>query len=278
MPENRKKTILILGAGGVVGSLLRDNLSGDYRVLASDISDRKPLPAGFLDIDIRDFDGLLAAIPEGVDVLVNLTALPPMPPLVEPRDLRVMSAVYVQGAYNVFAAASRCGIPRVIYASSNHVTGGLEVEGVSMLDRSISIGDPPKPSSAYGAMKCCGESFGELFAVERDLSVISLRLGTVPKNEAGLLKRAPRGGRTLLSHKDTVGLFRAAIETDLHYGVFYGVSDNPERPWEIADAIRKLGFRPQENSADLLRKNRGLRNWGFWWGRKLRKRNGKAGR
>ncbi len=266
MGERGKKTILILGAEGVIGSLLTERLAGDYQLLASDISDQRPRPPGILDIDIRDYDGLLAAIPAGVEVLVNVTALPAMPELPEPRDLPALSELYVRGSYNVFAAACQLGIPRVIFASSGQVTGNYEVEGVSRLGRPISSEDPPNPSSVYGAMKCCAESFGQLFAAKKGLSVISLRLGTVPKDEGTLLRRGPRGRRTILSNQDTVGLFRAAIETDVHYGIFYGVSDNPERPWEISDAIEKLGYRPEENSADLLKKPRGLKKWVFGWG------------
>jgi len=267
MPEKNKKTVLLLGGRGLIGGLLKDHLADEFRVVASDIAGPDPLPEGFLDIDVRDYDGMLRAIPERVDVMINLAAVRPMPPLVDPREVPAMSAVYVQGAYNVFAAASRCGIPRVIYASSNHVTEGYEVDGESRLERPISSADPPSPASVYGTLKYCGETFGRLFATHHGLSVISLRIGTVSGAEERTLQSEPRATRTLLSQTDTVDLFRAAIETDLHYGVFYGVSDNPGRPWEIAEAIEKLDYRPRENSEDLRKKIPARKKWGFWWGR-----------
>jgi hypothetical protein len=89
--------------------------------------------------------------------------------------------------------------------------------------------------------------FGFLFSKEFSLSVISLRIGTVKDNEVEFLRSSERATRTLLSKDDAVNLFQAAIEADRRHGVYYGVSDNQERPWEIEDAIKDISYKPSRN-------------------------------
>lgn len=252
MCRDNKKRVLILGGHGLIGTLLREGLSELYEVLISDVSCPDNLPDTYLNIDIRDYDNLFSRIPNKIDVLINLSGLPASPAFVNESNLTNLSDVYIRGSYNVFLAAHRLKIPRVIFASTNHVTGMYESGGTSLIDRQISVSDLPNPDSVYGAMKHCAELFGQLFATQKGLSVISLRLGTVRSNEAKFLKENARARHTILSQKDTVSLFLSAIEAELQYGIFYGVSDNPERPWDIEDAISKLNFKPAVNSVDLL--------------------------
>jgi uronate dehydrogenase len=47
-------------------------------------------------------------------------------------------------------------------------------------------------------------------------------------------------------------LVQKAIETDIGFGIYYGVSNNTGRFWDISNAERDLGYIPQDNAA-LLR-------------------------
>jgi NAD+ dependent glucose-6-phosphate dehydrogenase len=50
-------------------------------------------------------------------------------------------------------------------------------------------------------------------------------------------------------------LFKCAIESRVRFGIYYGVSDNPDKPWSIQNATDELGFKPRVNSRDLLEDN-----------------------
>jgi NAD+ dependent glucose-6-phosphate dehydrogenase len=168
-----------------------------------------------------------------------------------------MYNVYVLGSYNVLLVAKLRNIGRVVFASTNHVTGNYESNGYSKLGRPIDTSDYPSPDSTYGAMKACAELMGFVFSNECPVSVICLRIGTVNNDEMNFLASSDRVKRTLLSRVDTVNLFRAAIETNVRYGVYYGVSDNPDRPWVIGNAIRDLSYYPSVSTKDLLEESSG---------------------
>ncbi|HLZ07140.1 MAG TPA: hypothetical protein VKT80_01010, partial [Chloroflexota bacterium] len=39
-----------------------------------------------------------------------------------------------------------------------------------------------------------------------------------------------------------------AIETPLPFGIFYTLSRNTRRHWDLTETIEKLGFRPEDDS------------------------------
>ena len=84
------------------------------------------------------------------------------------------------------------------------------------------------------------------------MTVICLRLGTMRIDERAAIGENERFRRTILSHKDATDLFSKALRADIGYGIYYGVSDNPDRPWSIENAIRELGYHPTMNSQDIM--------------------------
>jgi NAD+ dependent glucose-6-phosphate dehydrogenase len=249
---NRKK-ILLLGGMGKIGRILQDGLRGSYDVLVADVVKRFPFGRGnYVHIDVTNFNNLRKKVNPDIDVIVNLVGLPEKGTIVTEEEAEQMCNVYVLGSYNVFLIAKLRKIPKVIFASTNHVTGNYESNGYSKLGRPIDTSDYPSPDSTYGAMRACAELLGFVFSNECPLSVISLRIGTVRNEEIDLLKSNDRAKRTLLSKVDTVNLFKAAIEAHVRYGVYYGVSDNPNRPWAIENAIRELPYAPTTSVKDLM--------------------------
>jgi len=57
--------------------------------------------------------------------------------------------------------------------------------------------------------------------------------------------------RTWLSHRDLVQLFRKSIDADVNYGIYYGVSDDAGRFWDIANAQSDLGYTPVDDSSKI---------------------------
>ena len=187
-----------------------------------------------------------------------------------PWDL-ILSANVV-GAYNVFEAASSSGVPRVVFASTNHVVGQYEVDNAPQLyelddKRRIDEYTEVRPDSVYGASKVFGEALGRYYADTRAMSVICLRIGSVrPDNDpygptvassAGWLNldhraKLLRSRATWLSHRDCVQLFRRSLTADVDWSVAYGTSANPRLIWSLDSAERDLGYQPEDGSPETL--------------------------
>ena len=133
------KTILITGASGDVGTHLRRELAGKYRIRASDlrIPREKFKNQPFLRADISRFADALR-ITKGVDAIVHLGGYS-----VEGPWEGILSA-HLIGCYNVFEAARRNGVKRIIFPTSNHATGFYKRSHT--IDHRVY----PKPDSRYG--------------------------------------------------------------------------------------------------------------------------------
>jgi uronate dehydrogenase len=169
----------------------------------------------------------------GIDCVVHLGGV-----AFEDSWERILPA-NIAGCYNVFEAARRQHVKRVIFASSNHAVGFHRREHI--IDASV----VPRPDTRYGVAKVFGEALGRLYADKYGLSVASLRIGTFrnpdrPDNARQLL--------TWISHRDMVQLVRRAIDhPDYHYVVVYGVSNNKRSRWDNSSADF-LGYRPEDDS------------------------------
>ena len=121
-----KKRVLVTGAAGRIGRVLREALRDRYKLRL--MYHKTPLtPVGDEEAvtgDVFIFDSLLEAI-EGVNAVVHLAAE------ASPRAPweRVLNANMI-GTYNVFEAARQMGVKKIVFASSNHITGFWEKESV----------------------------------------------------------------------------------------------------------------------------------------------------
>lgn len=225
--------VLITGAAGGIGRVLRRGLAGRYDLLRlSDVAPLGDAAAGeeLFTADILDLAATEATM-AGIDCVVHLAAVP-----VEDAWEGVLS-LNIIGTCNVFEAARRAGVRRVVFASSNHVVGYYRREQV--LDTSVL----PRPDSRYGASKVFGEALGRLYADKHGLSVACLRIGS--------FRNRPEDARQLatwISHRDTVQLVRRCLEApDYHFLVVYGVSANRRARWSNA-GLEWLGFRPEDDA------------------------------
>jgi uronate dehydrogenase len=215
--------IALTGAAGGVGTILARGMQRDLRLL-----DIRPAP-GCEMLDVRD----LAAVEEaftGVDGVIHLGAIPTEAPFDEILDNNL------RGTYNVLEGARRRGVRRVVFASSNHVTG--------MYGRSDRVGpaDPIRPDTYYGVSKAFGEALGRLYAEKWGVSFVAIRIGTCierPLNKRHL--------STWLSPRDAVALFSAALDADVGFSIVYGISSNTRGWWDMASA-RALGYQPQDDA------------------------------
>jgi uronate dehydrogenase len=227
--------ILITGAAGKIGSALREGLARRYPVLR--LTDIAPLGAAregeeIVPADLTDLASVEAAMKD-VDCVVHLGAIPG-----EDTWERILPNNIV-GTWNVFEAAHRQGVRRVVYASSHHTIGFYRRERV--IDQSV----PPRPDGIYGVSKVFGEAVGRLFADKHGLSVACLRIGA--------FRDTPTDRRLLyvwLSPRDTVHLVQCCIDApDYHFIVVYGISDNARSGYRNT-GLEFLGYKPQDKAED----------------------------
>jgi uronate dehydrogenase len=230
------KSVLITGAAGDVGSRLRKLLKGIYPMLrVSDI--RKPADLAsdetFVAADLADYaqvENIVAGI-EGIVHLGGYSVEGPWPAILNAN---------IVGCYNLFEAAYRAGVKRVVFATSNHAVGFYP------RSKRIGVDVTVRPDSRYGVSKAFGEALGALYADKHGLRVACIRIGNVADR--------PVDKRRLsiwLSPEDLVQLVRIGLEhPDIRYEIFYGVSDNAASFWDNADAAR-FGYRPQSRAEDF---------------------------
>ena len=245
--------VAITGAGGLIGQILQQHLSSTYETVGLDR--RWPRRGGrWRRVNLANAESAAVAI-RGAELVIDLAA-DPSPTLPWKRAYRNN----ISTTFNVLEAARLAGVRRVVYASSNHVTGGYEREQpyaaivggrYDQLDPDaiprITTADPIRPDGPYGLSKAFGEAAGRWFADEYGLSVLCLRIGTV--NQADRPTDV-RQFATLLTHRDLATLVTACLEApgDLLYGVYYGVSGNTWRFWDIENARRELNYEPRDNA------------------------------
>ncbi|WP_172370070.1 NAD-dependent epimerase/dehydratase family protein [Sporosarcina jiandibaonis] len=246
------KKIVLIGGSGTIGSILREGFASEFEVVNLDLevdgenqNDRK--------VDATDYDELVRNIPRDADVIINLLSKPQTDDLVDVAEMDKLVDVFLKASYHIFQAAIDHGIPKVVVASSNHVTDYYEEDGDSTLGREITVNDYPYSVGLYGTLKLAIENVGFAFHNKHNLSVINLRIGSVKQNEeTEIYQDLDRLQHTWLSEIDTVNLFRQAINTDVRFGTYYGVSDNEGKPWDNNKTKRELGFESVWTAEDVI--------------------------
>lgn len=225
------KTILITGATGDVGTHLRRELAGRYRLRLSDKRPLKPVKGEkFMRADVSRMADALR-ITKGVDAIVHLGGYS-----VEGPWEGILKANIV-GCYNVFEAARRNGVKRILFPTSNHAVGFYR------RDQTIDHRVYPKPDSRYGVSKVFGEALGSLYADKYGMEVFMMRIGNV--NERPIDKRRLS---IWFSPRDLAQLVAIGIERPgIRFEIVYGVSGN-QRSWYDNSNAARLGYRPQDDS------------------------------
>ncbi|GAF13485.1 UDP-glucose 4-epimerase [Bacillus sp. JCM 19046] len=239
------KKVVLLGGSGTVGVTLAEGFKDRYNVIIMD--QKKPeTDVSFIAVNACDYEDLVRKIPADTDAIVNLLRLEPEKSLDDKVEMDQMTLLFFQASYYLYLAAVQLDIPKVVFASSNHVTDCFEEQGRSLLGREINVSDPAKSKSLYGVLKYASEQVGQLFVAEHDLAVISIRIGSMPAKEQKLNEgKRERLFHTQLLEEDAVELFRLAIETTRSSGTYYGVSGHPDKPWSTLNAVYELGFKSQ---------------------------------
>ncbi len=230
----RFKRLLLTGAAGNLGRELRPRLKaycdtlrlsarGDTLGTASPGEELAPA-------DLADKAAVFAAL-EGVEAVVHMGGVS-----TEQTWESILDGNIV-GMVNLYEAARHHGVKRIVFASSNHVTGFYRQDEV------VSPRDPVRPDGFYGLSKCFGENLAQLYWDRFGIETVSVRIGSsfaAPKDRRMLA--------TWMSFDDTERLVVAALTAPVvGHSIVYGMSDNATTWWDNTPA-RHIGYRPQDSS------------------------------
>ncbi|WNW13846.1 NAD(P)-dependent oxidoreductase [Pseudomonas sp. DTU_2021_1001937_2_SI_NGA_ILE_001] len=230
-PFNR---LLLTGAAGGLGQILREALQAHADIVrVSDISPLAPAAGEHEEVrpcDLADKAGVLA-LAEGVDAIVHMGGIS------TERAFEAILEANIRGTFHIYEAARKHAIKRVIFASSNHVTGFYRQ------DEPVDAHSLRRPDCYYGVSKSFGEDLATFYFHRYGIETVSLRIGSSfpePRNLRML--------STWLSYRDLAHLIeRALLAEHVGHTVVYGMSANRDLWWNNRYAAH-LGFNPQDSS------------------------------
>lgn len=268
--------VLVTGAFGRVGTALIDHLSDQYTFT---YLDREPDPTydgvdadAVMKVDITSYRDVADAV-AGHDAVVHLAACPDVD-----ADWPTVFQSNIQGMQHVMQAVHDHAVDTVVFSSSNHVVGMYEQEhapGIYAADSDVMLDHtvPIRPDSYYGCSKAFGEHLGRFFTEQytHPTRFYALRIGSVrhptydhPYGDAEQGVDAGTWERDSAEYRDAVIRMRATwqsrrdvahmiqcclADTTVTFDIFYGVSDNDHRFWDISHAQDVIGYAPINNAA-----------------------------
>lgn len=225
--------ILLTGAAGGLGQALRSRLKANCTVLRC--ADRVAFDSAgeqeeFVLAELADANAVMAMM-QGVDAVVHLGGVS-----TEAAFEPILQA-NILGMYNLYEAARKQGVQRIIFASSNHVTGYYKQS------ETINAAHPPRPDGLYGVSKAFGEDLSRMYFDRYGIETACVRIGSSfpePKDRRMLA--------SWLSYDDLHRLVTACLTTPvLGHSIIFGMSNNAVTWWDNAHA-KHIGFIPKDSS------------------------------
>ncbi|MPV61492.1 NAD-dependent dehydratase [Burkholderia sp. HI2761] len=229
----RCRRVLLTGAAGNLGRVLRRRLHRYADIVR--LSDIEPLgdaSAGeeCIRCELSDASAVNALV-RNTDAILHFGGVSIERPFEE-----VLPTNFV-GTYHIYEAARRNGVRRVVFASSNHVTGfyrqGERINTVA----------PVRPDGYYGLSKAFGENVAQFYYDRYGIESVCIRIGSsFPE---------PTDNRMLstwLGYDDLEQLVcRAMFVPNVGCTIIYGISENRDAWWDNTLAAQ-LGYRPVQST------------------------------
>ncbi|CAF3849388.1 unnamed protein product [Rotaria sp. Silwood1] len=243
---NTRLFILVTGAAGRIGSYFTKNANKQKYKLRLMVHPSNPPEeveslkshGEVIEAELEKVESLLKAC-EGVHTVFHLAGQPS-------PNTRWDSLLKdnIEGTYNIFLAAKKSGVKRVIYASSIHAISGYPI------DTQVRTTDLVNPGDLYGVSKCFGEALGRYMGEQEGLSTIAIRIGSY--QPYSIIKDESRSAAFMnswLSQPDAVHLFERCIDAPLtlKFAIVHGLSRNTFNRMDINSTCELLGYDPQDN-------------------------------
>ncbi len=161
-----------------------------------------------------------------------------------------MRVANVEGTFNVYEAARRHGVRKVVFASTNHVMGFYNLEE----QWPVSTDWPIRPDSLYGVSKAFGEALARYYSDTFEMSMICLRIGWFTPQ-----RPASSGLNPLwVSDRDLAQIVSLCLATPRPFGIYNGTSNNPQNQWDLRSAREELGYAPLDDVTKVAAEGEGI--------------------
>lgn len=226
--------ILLTGASGKLGSHLRQWFVARGRAfLATDIiapEDGAPMEIA----DLADREAVDRLMAQDISAVVHFGGM------AKEAGWQTVLEANIMGTYNIFEAARKAGVGRVIFASSYHAQGMYPTTEVP-----IGIDAPYRPDSLYGVSKAFGETLSRLYFDKFGVECLAIRICTAGN------PGTPREARLWFNRDDLASLVERALEIEvLGHRIIYGMSDNPNG-FFVNRPDADLGWSPAHGALEL---------------------------
>jgi len=231
--------LVLTGAAGRLGSYLREPLSviADSLVSSDLVDDVGSLFSGetYVRADLAQL-GAMLDLTKDADMIVHFGAHG------DEAEFDTILGPNIIGAYNIWEAAYRNKVRRVVYASSIHAVGMHKKTDF------IGIDAPHRPDTYYGLAKCFAEDLASMYWDKRQVESVCMRILSCAQVTSA------RALGTWLSYDDLIELVTQSINTPVTgFTVVYGVSNNDRSPVDNTKA-HFLGFQPKDNAEQFAEK------------------------
>ena len=236
--------IVLTGAGGRLGSYLREPLSNLCKTLIS--TDIKESIGSlyqnetYIKADLSIYNEVNPII-EGATMVCHFGAI------VDELSFETLLGPNFVGSYNVWESSKQHNVKRVIYSSSVHAVG------MNLKTETLTPSAPHRPDSFYGLAKCFTDDLDKMYFEKNGIETVCLRIAScAPVNSA-------RSFSSWLSYDDLILLVTRAIDTPFTgYTIVYGISNNT---WSNIDNSESshIGYLPKDDAEifaeEILQRN-----------------------
>ena len=245
--------VLVTGSSGLIGSNIIKLLKHKFDFIGLDITKNNQSPdIPTIFSDAVNINGITDNI-KNVDAIIHLAANPSVHTSWENALSNNISLTH-----NIFETAKNIGIKKIIFASSNHAVGNFEMDipyskivkgdykklspgKYKLIDHRV----PIRPDSQYGISKAFGEATGRYYHEHHNMDVSCLRIGTFnAENKPNNI----RSLSTWVSYRDLSHMIEMCLLNQKGFEIFYGVSDNLWKIWDIEHAKSTIGYKPLDNA------------------------------
>lgn len=245
-----KKKVLLIGGTGRIGPGIVEEYLNNYKQyydLILGYHSKKPKydKLKFVKIDIKNINSLKKAM-RGIYAVVNLAANS------DPNENnfeRILNPNII-GAYNVFEAARKTRVKRVIFASSVHAIKGYPH------DHLVSSKEVPMPLNLYGASKVFGEALCKVFSTKYGMSCLAIRIGAYVSNDRKKIICFTRKDYDYaISQRDMGQLVHRCIMApkSVKYAILSGISNNEHKRMELKFTKKLIGYKPQDDEFEVCK-------------------------
>jgi hypothetical protein len=155
----------------------------------------------------------------------------------------------MDATWNVLQACVRERVPRVVFASTYRLTLSRQRQMAPHCYKpdgpKLGTQEPPHAATPYTASKALGEAIGRGLVTDGLLeSFIAVRIGACDRDPPG-----DERGPVWLGLDDARSLLRRCIESDFRgFHVVYGMSAQPDVPYDLEPGRQLLGWSPSQRA------------------------------